>query len=236
MRRSAGATCITRRCLSGASMVDAPGRGVEIAVIVLATATNSLDVATGLIGKGSPELSAAPSTKPPPWQTGPIPKRSLRPSTSATAPNAGGWMEFGWRSCSSIRLDPSCHRRWWSPALAPRAPNASRIRCRRAGAAAGKPFAHRRGSRHVDHISQMRLIFGAAQSGVAKTYAANNVAYAESKHRFTEPRTSSSASGPNRSCSIIAAMGGSRMCPSPRVPSSQAPRRSGSPRPASIRS
>ncbi len=38
----------------------------------------------------------------------------------------------------------------------------------------------------VDHISQGRLIFGAGRSGVAKTYEAYNVPYAESKDRFTE--------------------------------------------------
>lgn len=38
----------------------------------------------------------------------------------------------------------------------------------------------------VDHISQGRLIFGAGRSGVAKTYEAYNVPYAESRERFTE--------------------------------------------------
>ena len=38
----------------------------------------------------------------------------------------------------------------------------------------------------VDHISRGRLIFGAGRSGVAKTYEAYNVPYAESKERFTE--------------------------------------------------
>ena len=38
----------------------------------------------------------------------------------------------------------------------------------------------------VDHISQGRLIFGAGRSGVAKTYEAYNVPYAESKERFNE--------------------------------------------------
>ena len=38
----------------------------------------------------------------------------------------------------------------------------------------------------VDHISQGRLIFGAGRSGVAKTYEAYNVPYAESKERFAE--------------------------------------------------
>jgi alkanesulfonate monooxygenase SsuD/methylene tetrahydromethanopterin reductase-like flavin-dependent oxidoreductase (luciferase family) len=38
----------------------------------------------------------------------------------------------------------------------------------------------------VDHISRGRLIFGAGRSGVAKTYEAYNVPYAESKERFNE--------------------------------------------------
>jgi alkanesulfonate monooxygenase SsuD/methylene tetrahydromethanopterin reductase-like flavin-dependent oxidoreductase (luciferase family) len=38
----------------------------------------------------------------------------------------------------------------------------------------------------VDHISHGRLIFGAGRSGVAKTYEAYNVPYAESKDRFNE--------------------------------------------------
>src|ERR1700687_3485086 len=38
----------------------------------------------------------------------------------------------------------------------------------------------------VDHISHGRLIFGAGRSGVAKTYEAYNVPYAESKERFNE--------------------------------------------------
>lgn len=38
----------------------------------------------------------------------------------------------------------------------------------------------------VDHISRGRLIFGAGRSGVAKTYEAYNVPYAESKERFAE--------------------------------------------------
>ncbi len=38
----------------------------------------------------------------------------------------------------------------------------------------------------VDHISQGRLIFGAGRSGVAKTYEAYNIPYAESKERFNE--------------------------------------------------
>jgi alkanesulfonate monooxygenase SsuD/methylene tetrahydromethanopterin reductase-like flavin-dependent oxidoreductase (luciferase family) len=38
----------------------------------------------------------------------------------------------------------------------------------------------------VDQISQGRLIFGAGRSGVAKTYEAYNVPYAESKERFNE--------------------------------------------------
>src|SRR5580704_15893004 len=38
----------------------------------------------------------------------------------------------------------------------------------------------------VDQLSQGRLIFGAGRSGVAKTYEAYNVPYAESKERFNE--------------------------------------------------
>jgi len=38
----------------------------------------------------------------------------------------------------------------------------------------------------VDQLSQGRLIFGVGRSGVAKTYEAYNVPYAESKDRFTE--------------------------------------------------
>lgn len=38
----------------------------------------------------------------------------------------------------------------------------------------------------VDHLSRGRLIFGAGRSGVAKTYEAYNVSYAESKDRFAE--------------------------------------------------
>jgi alkanesulfonate monooxygenase SsuD/methylene tetrahydromethanopterin reductase-like flavin-dependent oxidoreductase (luciferase family) len=38
----------------------------------------------------------------------------------------------------------------------------------------------------VDQISRGRLIFGAGRSGVAKTYEAYNVPYAESKDRFNE--------------------------------------------------
>jgi alkanesulfonate monooxygenase SsuD/methylene tetrahydromethanopterin reductase-like flavin-dependent oxidoreductase (luciferase family) len=38
----------------------------------------------------------------------------------------------------------------------------------------------------VDQISHGRLIFGAGRSGVAKTYEAYNVPYAESKERFNE--------------------------------------------------
>ena len=38
----------------------------------------------------------------------------------------------------------------------------------------------------VDHVSHGRLIFGAGRSGVAKTYEAYNVPYAESKERFNE--------------------------------------------------
>lgn len=38
----------------------------------------------------------------------------------------------------------------------------------------------------VDHLTHGRLIFGAGRSGVAKTYEAYNVPYAESKERFNE--------------------------------------------------
>jgi alkanesulfonate monooxygenase SsuD/methylene tetrahydromethanopterin reductase-like flavin-dependent oxidoreductase (luciferase family) len=38
----------------------------------------------------------------------------------------------------------------------------------------------------VDQLSQGRLIFGVGRSGVAKTYEAYNVPYAESRDRFTE--------------------------------------------------
>ena len=38
----------------------------------------------------------------------------------------------------------------------------------------------------VDQLSQGRLVFGVGRSGVAKTYEAYNVPYAESKDRFTE--------------------------------------------------
>lgn len=38
----------------------------------------------------------------------------------------------------------------------------------------------------IDQLSQGRLIFGVGRSGVAKTYEAYNVPYAESKDRFTE--------------------------------------------------
>ena len=38
----------------------------------------------------------------------------------------------------------------------------------------------------VDHLTQGRLIFGAGRSGVAKTYEAYNIPYAESKERFNE--------------------------------------------------
>jgi len=38
----------------------------------------------------------------------------------------------------------------------------------------------------VDHLSHGRLIFGAGRSGVAKTYEAYNIPYAESKERFNE--------------------------------------------------
>ena len=38
----------------------------------------------------------------------------------------------------------------------------------------------------LDHICQGRLIFGVGRSGVAKTYEAYNISYAESKDRFNE--------------------------------------------------
>jgi alkanesulfonate monooxygenase SsuD/methylene tetrahydromethanopterin reductase-like flavin-dependent oxidoreductase (luciferase family) len=38
----------------------------------------------------------------------------------------------------------------------------------------------------LDHLCEGRLIFGAGRSGVAKTYEAYNIPYAESKERFNE--------------------------------------------------